>query len=264
VTVSVPSILALDFDGVLCNGIREYFETSRRTCARTWPDEAVPGEEFFPPFERLRPVITSGWEMPLLLRAIVEARAESAIARSWEAVRDELVAKGEPRGAALVRMLGDTLDAVRREWIAADPGGWLERNVPYCPIEDLRRLVARPERAVLVTTKEGAFARLVLDHWQVRLADVQGKETGPHKCDNLRALIAGYAASHGRRPLLWFVEDRIETLRHVSTHPDLDDVGLFLAAWGYNTPQTRASVRGDGRIRLLELDRFRSGLAAWP
>lgn len=261
--MSVPGILALDFDGVLCDGIREYFETSRRTYARAWPGEAVPGEERFAAFARLRPVITSGWEMPLLLRAIVTARPEAVIARSWGAVRDELVALGQPRGAALVSVLADTLDAVRRDWLAADPGGWLERNVPYCRLEEVRRLVAEPERAVLVTTKEGEFARRVLDHWQVRLADVQGKEAGSHKCDNLRALVAAYAARHGRRPLVWFVEDRIETLRHVASHPDLADVGLFLAAWGYNTPQTRASVQGDGRIRLLELERFRNGLAGW-
>jgi len=95
------------------------------------------------------------------------------------------------------------------------------------------------------------------------LADVQGKEAGTHKCDNLRALIAGYATAHGRRPRLWFVEDRLETLRHVTTHSDLEDVGLFLAAWGYVTPETRAAARRDGRIRLLKLDQFRQGLAAW-
>ena len=124
--------------------------------------------------------------------------------------------------------------------------------------------MAEPERAVLVTTKEGEFARQILDHWRIRLADIQGKEAGTHKCDNLRALIADYTAAHGRRPRLWFVEDRLETLRHVTTHADLEDVGLFLAAWGYNTPETRAAVRGDGRVRLLELDQFRRGLAAWP
>jgi hypothetical protein len=32
-----PDILAIDFDGVLCDGMREYFETSRRTYARVWP-----------------------------------------------------------------------------------------------------------------------------------------------------------------------------------------------------------------------------------
>jgi hypothetical protein len=97
----------------------------------------------------------------------------------------------------------------------------------------------------------------------VPLADIQGKETGTHKCDNLRALIATYEAAHGRRPSLWFVEDRLETLQHVTTHTDLDDVGLFLAAWGYNTPELRASVQDHGRIRLLGLEQFQAGLTTW-
>ena len=97
----------------------------------------------------------------------------------------------------------------------------------------------------------------------MHLADIQGKEAGTHKCDNLRGLIANYTEVYGRRPRLWFVEDRLETLQHVTTHADLADVGLFLADWGYNTAETRAAVQGSGRIRLLALDRFRQGLAAW-
>jgi len=114
-----------------------------------------------------------------------------------------------------------------------------------------------------VTTKEGEFARQILEHWGIHLADIQGKEAGTHKCENLRLLIANYTAAHGRRPRLWFVEDRLETLRHVTIHPDLADIGLFLAAWGYNTSEMRESVRDDGCIHLLDLDRFRSGLTAW-
>jgi hypothetical protein len=261
--ITIPNILALDFDGVLCDGMREYFEASRRSYRRVWPDEKPAGEDLFPAFRALRPVIMTGWEMPLLLRAIAQGRPESAMLRNWEEVRDALVDSGQPHGDALVSALAHTLDEVRREWIAADPRDWLEQNVPYCPLEELRRLVAEPERAALVTTKEGEFARQILDHWGVRLADIHGKEAGTHKCENLRALIADYTAAHGRRPRLWFVEDRLETLQHVTTHADLADVGLFLATWGYNTPQTRASVRGDRRICLLELDQFRRGLAAW-
>ena len=88
---------------------------------------------------------------------------------------------------------------MRRDWIAGDRRGWLALNVPYCGLDEVRRLVAEPERAVVVTTKEGEFTRLVLDDWQVRMADVQGKEAGSHKCDNLRALIAAYQSAHGRR-----------------------------------------------------------------
>ena len=262
--MSLPNILALDFDGVLCDGMREYFEVSRRTCMNIWPADTAPGKDLFPPFRALRPVIMTGWEMPLLLRAIAAGRPEAAILQGWERVRDELVNTGALHGPALVGALTRTLDEVRRAWIAADPRDWLGRNVPYGSIEEVRRLVAEPERTVLVTTKEGEFARLILDHWGVHPADIQGKEAGTHKCENLRALIADYTAVHGRRPRLWFVEDRLETLQHVTTHADLADVGLFLAAWGYNTPETRASVQGDGRIRLLALDQFRQGLSAWP
>jgi hypothetical protein len=261
--MTIPNILALDFDGVLCDGMHEYFETSRRTYMRLWPHEPVPGEELFPVFRALRPEIMTGWEMPLLLRAIVQGYPESAMLQDWDAVRDALVHSESPQGDTLVDALTHTLDEVRRAWIATTHGDWLARNVPYCPLDDVRRLLAEPEYIVLVTTKEGEFARQILDHWGIPLADIQGKEAGTHKCDNLRTLIAQYTVAHGQRPALWFVEDRLETLQHVTAHADLDDVGLFLATWGYNTPAMRASVQDNGRIRLLELEQFRCGLTSW-
>ncbi len=256
-----PDVLALDFDGVLCDGMREYFEASRRTHARVWPADPVPGAERYPSFRALRPVIMTGWEMPLLLRALARGTDEAAILKDWEAVRGELV-KASP-GADVAARLAHALDGVRSEWIATDPEGWLALNVPYASMDELRRLVAEAERAVLVTTKEGEFARRILDHWGLRLADVQGKEAGTHKCDNLRELIGAFAAARGRRPRLWFVEDRLETLQHVTAHADLDDVGLFLATWGYNTDAARAAARADPRIRLLDLETFRRGTLAW-
>jgi hypothetical protein len=259
-----PDILALDFDGVLCDGMREYFETSRRTYALAWPEAPAPGDLLFPAFRRLRPVIFSGWEMPLLVRAIVLGRPEGAILDDWATVRDALAATGPEPAAALRKRLAETLDQVRRDWITRDRRGWVALNAPYCGLDEVRRLVAEPARAVVVTTKEGEFTRLILDDWQVPMADVQGKEAGSHKCDNLRALIAAHEAAHGRRPRLAFVEDRLETLEHVTTHPDLADVSLFLAAWGYNTPDARSPARRGARIRLLELEQWRQGLAGWP
>jgi hypothetical protein len=259
-----PNILALDFDGVLCDGMAEYFETSRRTSARVWPGEPVPNDEVFPTFRRLRPVIMTGWEMPLLLRAIGQGRPESDIVRNWTGVRDEEAGSRSHSREELISLLTKTLDEVRREWIAADRPGWIRRNASYCGLDELRRLVGEPERCVLVTTKEGEFARLILDEWRVKLADIQGKEAGTHKCDNLRTLIDEYTKARGRRPRVWFLEDRLETLEHVTTHLDLEDVGLYLAAWGYNAPETRAAARASKRVRLLELDQFRRGLEAWP
>jgi hypothetical protein len=261
--LTAPEILALDFDGVCCDGLHEYFETSRRVHARVWPADPMPGPELFDAFSALRPVILSGWEMPVLVRAIAQGVAPSAILSDWDSVRDA-IAGADPRGAELATRLGHTLDAVRREWIARDLEGWLALHAPYATLEQLRALVGEPARAVLVTTKEGEFAKLILDRWRVPFADIQGKETGVHKCENLRDLIAAWAAAHGRRPRLAFVEDRLETLQHVTTHPDLADVTLYLAAWGYNTEAARAFARADARIRLLTLGEFRAGTARWP
>ena len=96
--MKIPNILALDFDGVLCDGMREYFEASRRTYMHVWPDETAPGEELFPAFRVLRPVIMTGWEMPLLLRALVQGYPAAAMLQNWEAVRDELDARGIASG----------------------------------------------------------------------------------------------------------------------------------------------------------------------
>ena len=75
----VPDILALDFDGVCCDGMREYFETSRRTHAEVWPAEPMPAADHLEAFATLRPVILSGWEMPVLLRAITQGRSRAEI-----------------------------------------------------------------------------------------------------------------------------------------------------------------------------------------
>jgi len=101
--VTIPDILALDFDGVLCDGMREYFEASRRTYALTWPDGPAPDEETFPAFRTLRPVILSGWEMPLLLRAIVERRQIHQVKQQARAlqVAQELMAEPGAFGRAL-------------------------------------------------------------------------------------------------------------------------------------------------------------------
>ena len=108
--MTIPDVLALDFDGVCCDGLREYFETSRRTCARVWPADPPPPESAFVAFSALRPVILSGWEMPVLLRAITRGVPRAEILGDWERVRDELVAAGSPAGDGLIARRGHARD----------------------------------------------------------------------------------------------------------------------------------------------------------
>jgi hypothetical protein len=212
--------------------------------------------------------------MPLLFRALVLAIPEATIHDKWEATRDGLIARDPdpspsvgrglvPRRPPLSELLEQTLDRVRREWIEADRGDWLSRNRLYADVADVRRVVSAPERTAVVTTKEGEFCRWLLDHWGIEVADIQGKEAGTHKCDNLRALRAKYETETGRKLTLWFVEDRLKTLQCVRTHPDLGDVRLFLAEWGYVTDATKAEVRDAQGIKPLRLAEFTASFSEW-
>ena len=147
--MNIPDILALDFDGVLCDGMREYFEASRRTYMRVWPDEPTPSEELFPAFSTLRPVIMTGWEMPVLLRALVQGYSQAAMLQNWEAVRDALVPADTPQGKALGTTLTHTLDEVRRAWITATAADWLAHH-------EARAVILRPDRYVFALAGDRA------------------------------------------------------------------------------------------------------------
>ena len=198
--------------------------------------------------------------MPLLVRALVTGAADPGVLAAWPSIREAVVrtiALPRPDAVAIVRA---ALDAVRRDWIRVAADSWLAAHRPYVPLPALRRLVARPKRTVIVTTKEGEFARRILDAWRVGVAAVHGKERGEHKCDALRELAVDGA--------VWFVEDRLETLECVAACtravPELARVRLYLAAWGYNLASARAVARRPPRIRLLTRAAFTRRLAAWP
>src|SRR5262249_56183349 len=99
----------------------------------------------------------AGGEMAVGLRALGQGSQPAAMLQNGEAVRDARVHAASPQGKALGHTLTQTIDEVRRAWIAATADDWLARNVPYCPLDEVRRLLAEPECAVLVTTKEGEF-----------------------------------------------------------------------------------------------------------
>ena len=50
----------------------------------------------------------------------------------------------------------------------------------------------------------------------------------------------------------------------VRVTPDLGELRLFLAAWGYNTLEQRATAGSRGHVRLMSLRDFAAPFADWP
>ena len=254
---SPPTILALDFDGVVCDGMSEYFGSAWRAWRRLRPSVAPdPPHGLADRFARTRPVVEHGWEMPLLIMTLLSRTSETDILEGWRPDA-RLVESGHARDE-----IAAALDGVRDEWIAADEADWLDQHRFYPGvIERLKRLSGGPTRVVVVTTKEGRFARKLLARQGLDLgvANVYGKEAARPKPAILGELLEPRSAAHR----LWFVEDRLKTLDAAKDTRGLEDVGLFLAGWGYNTPRDRRAALDDRRVVLLSLERFAGDFSGW-
>lgn len=249
--------LALDFDGVICDGIREYFQASLRAADQIWPNlEFNSYLSLEPQFQQLRPIVTHGWEMPLLIWALVHGYRVEDLVSQWATIRQGLLDQQQLEA----KTLGQTLDQVRDDWIKSDWRGWLNLHQFYPGIATQLQAWQKTEFPwVIVTTKETRFVNYLLA--EAGLAPpplgIYGKDLPLTKVEVLLNLVETVAQP------IWFVEDRFEALLSVKAEPKLTVVELFLAAWGYNTAATRAQAEQDPRLRLLELDQFRQDFPAW-
>ncbi|PSB16536.1 haloacid dehalogenase [Phormidesmis priestleyi ULC007] len=258
-SASHPIVLALDFDGVVCDGLREYFQTAWRAYCHIWqPDDLTPIEDLAPKFYRLRPVVETGWEMPILIRALVLGIEERKIFQNWVTIAAQIIIEDALDAASVSAIVDD----IRDQWIATDLDSWLGEHRFYPGvIERLREELASSTDCVIISTKEGRFIKQLLQQQGITLTDQQiyGKEVKRPKYQILKELNAEY----GEKTSIWFVEDRLKTLEAVKKQQGLENVMLFLADWGYNTIADQQSILDDDRIHLLSLEQFTQDFATW-
>src|SRR2546428_9303347 len=93
--------------------MREYFESAWRAYRRLRPGAPPrPPAGLFARFARLRPLVESGWEMPVLIHALRAGASRASLLRDW---RPDAWLADLP---ATRQAVGAPLDRVRDEWIA--------------------------------------------------------------------------------------------------------------------------------------------------
>ncbi|MBH8576856.1 HAD family hydrolase [Nostocaceae cyanobacterium CENA369] len=258
-TASSPTILALDFDGVICDGLIEYFEVAWRTYCQIWsPANDTPPDDLALRFYRLRPVIETGWEMPVLIKALVDGIPDEKILQEWLTIAPQILLNDKLQA----KEIGAKLDYLRDEWINTDLDGWLSLHRFYSGVvEKIQATVASEVKLYIITTKEGRFVQQLLQQQGINLppAVIFGKEVKRPKYEILQELIQAAENTVS----LWFVEDRLKTLQLVQQQTNLENVKLFLADWGYNTQPERKAAQNDPRIELLSLSQFAKNFSAW-
>jgi phosphoglycolate phosphatase-like HAD superfamily hydrolase len=263
-----PGLLVLDFDGVVCDGIDEMVETSRRTLAELSGRDAPPDRraELHTRFAALRPAIESGWEMVALYGLLLEqdAAADAGLrdVTRWAAARDAYL-----RAHALARgPIATTFDEVRARWMATNPRDWLTRHRFYPGIAEwLRALLAGEQLVYILSTKGKPFLEALLAWQTVPIPPdfvIGRSEPKREKWEVMRELLVmhGVAASD-----LWFVEDRLATLLDLRRHAtDLARARVFLVDWGYVFPDRDPAAARAAGIPVLDLARATGPFDRWP
>jgi phosphoglycolate phosphatase-like HAD superfamily hydrolase len=161
------------------------------------------------------------------------------------------------------KQLAARMDAARDDAIRRNLDGWLAGQALYPGMAERLRAILRSDVVIyIITTKEGRFAQTLLETHGVAVPQerVWGKERARPKAELLRVLARDHKIQFRD---VWFVEDRLQTIRTVEREADLAQVGLFLALWGYIMPKDPETAQRDPRIVSLSLDRFCQDFSTW-
>jgi len=240
-------VLALDFDGVVCDSLREVFATalatyetlepgsplitrlrSRRGEGR-WHELEFIGDPVMVSFESMMPLGNRAEDFGVSLRAM-----DSFLELTDQGAYDAFYGTVDPEWRAIFHhSFYEHRDAARE----ADLEGWIGLHAPYPDFLDLLCRRAGDARLALATAKDRRSAVLLLDHLGV--GDlfapelVLDKETGIDKTAHLTAI-------HQRLDVAFeaitFVDDKVN---HLETVAPLG-VRPVLAGWGFNTPREHA------------------------
>jgi phosphoglycolate phosphatase-like HAD superfamily hydrolase len=240
-------ILALDFDGVICDSAGEAAITGWKGAARLWPRRFAGDapDEIVKKFRQVRPVMETGFESILLARLLrdgcpVSKILEDATALFSGLMRDEGITQDE-----LVPVFGQTRDT----WIADDLHGWLDMHDFY---EGTVEALNQSEIPVyIITTKEKRFARSLCHHAALRIPEenIFGLESGK------KQLVLTTLSRRHEKACFHFLEDRLETLISMINGFDFD-TRLYFARWGYHTVDQCDKAHTFPEIKVLTQDQF--------
>ena len=253
-------LLVLDFDGVIVDGISEYWWSSRKACLELLGDQANAASlpEVVPEaFRQLRPWVHHGWEMVLLAAELIRPNSplvlygEQKFSKNYHLHCQSALEswKWDPNKLQLA------LENVRRQAISDNRESWLASHKAFPGVpQRLNQLNSEGYEFAVLTTKSAEFTAELLNHFQIEANLLYGHESGT-KPNVLLELSKNHV-------LRGFIEDRLATLDSIVNSNQLNFLPCYLASWGYLKDEDRESLHPN--IHLLDIKTFLAPLASWP
>ena len=258
--MSKSKIILLDFDGVIVDGICEYWYSSVLACSKYLNSDHILSKhtlDLSETFLQMRPWVKYGWEMVLITHEIIKQKNPLTInnkdlflqnySDSCQRILKENSWKSET--------LQKCLDNARKYQISTNLEEWVSLHRPYPEVIDfIKKAELNNIQIGIITTKNKTFTSKILEKYNIFPKFVYGYESGT-KVEIIKKLIYEYE-------IKGFIEDRRETLNDIINCKETEEIPCFLANWGYLKRKDMLDIPEQmNLIKLNELDELLANLA---
>ena len=245
-------IFLFDFDGVIVDGMEEYWHSSLLTCEKflNSPNITVDQKLYKKvpnTFKEIRPWVKYGWEMVLITHEII--KKENPLNNLN---KDDYINQYQKNCQRILKEncwlaedLQKILDKTREYQIEKDFEKWVNLHNPFFEVvKFLEELKKRQILTGIITTKGKIFAEKILKQLNIFPEFIFGYESGT-KIKIAEKLSQTYE-------IIGFIEDRKKTLIEIKQNSKTSHIPCFLADWGYLKKSDRFNL--NNRITLLTLE----------
>jgi len=243
--------IIFDFDGVIVDGMQEYWHSSLLACERylNSPNitinqklyQGVPNS-----FREIRPWVKYGWEMILIVHEIIKTENplksdnQDDFINNYHHNCQKILNDNSWNAEDLQKIL----DKSRQFQIDKDFKSWVNLHNPFFEvISFMQELKKRQIKTGIITTKGGIFAEKILKQLNIFPEFIFGYESGT-KIKIAEKLTQTYE-------ILGFIEDRKKTLIDIKQNSETSHIPCFLADWGYLKESDKYTLSNE--IKLLKL-----------
>ena len=249
--MSSQKIFLFDFDGVIVDGMHEYWHSSLLACEKYLNSPYI---SFDPKlykrvpntFKEIRPWVKYGWEMVLIVHEIIkkENPIENHNKNDFINNYNQNCQRVLKDYSWIAKDLQKILDKSREYQIEQDFNSWVNLHDPFFEVINfMKELSKREIKTGIITTKGKTFAEKILKQLNIFPEFIFGYESGT-KMKIAEKLTQTYE-------ILGFLEDRKKTLINIKKNSGTSHIPCFLADWGYLKESDRYNLGNE--ITLLKL-----------
>ena len=226
-------LILFDFDGVIINGIDEYWFSSKLACEKyllTNPKNQNINKYTEVPkiFVEIRPWVKYGWEMVLITHEILKINkplnnlTKNKFLENYKENCFKLLLEYSWNSIELQQCL----DKAREFQIKKDLNKWISLHRPFDEVVSfIKNAKAKGFKIGIISTKGKTFTSKILSNLDIFPELVFGYESGS-KVDIISNLSLNY-------DIKGFIEDRRKTLSNILENNQTKFINCYLAEWGY-------------------------------